>query len=121
MVRFLLRVALSRVKGIGDVMRILGAVDGKVRDGGPQRLVEDVLLVASMVRESVRGRYRMSRKTLFTLAAALLYFIVPTDAIMDFLPMVGYIDDVAVLTYVLKTFAEEVERFKAAYGSSLRR
>ncbi len=107
--------ALSRVKGMGDVMRIMDAVEGKVRSGGPRGVVEDVLLVAAMVKESVKGRYRMSRKTLFTLAAALLYFVVPTDAIMDFLPFIGYVDDAAVLTYVLKTLSDEVERFKTTY------
>ena len=112
-----MKFALSRIRGMGDVMRVLGAVEERVKRGGRSALIEDVRLVARMVRESVMGRYRLSRKTLFTLAAALLYFLIPTDAIMDFFPVVGYVDDAAVLTYVLKTFAEEVERFKVAYGS----
>jgi uncharacterized membrane protein YkvA (DUF1232 family) len=43
-----------------------------------------------------------------TAAAALLYFITPLDAIVDFLPFVGYSDDAAVLYAVLRTIQAHV-------------
>ena len=105
--------ALSRVRGMGDVRRILEEAEGRLRKGGPKGILGDLLLTVAMLREALSGRYRLSNRTIFALAAALLYFLVPTDAIMDFLPIVGYVDDAAVLTYVLKSLADEVERFKA--------
>ena len=43
-----------------------------------------------------------------TVAAALAYFILPTDAIPDFLPVVGMGDDVGVLTAALTAISTHV-------------
>lgn len=40
-------------------------------------------------------------KTKLTIAAALGYFIVPTDAIFDLAPILGFTDDLGVLIYAL--------------------
>ncbi|MFW6257167.1 MAG: YkvA family protein [Prolixibacteraceae bacterium] len=40
-------------------------------------------------------------KSKVTIAAALGYFIVPTDAIIDFTPIIGYTDDLGVLLFAL--------------------
>lgn len=45
---------------------------------------------------------RTSVKVKATLGAALLYFIVPTDAIPDFVAGFGFTDDFAVLTLALR-------------------
>ena len=38
--------------------------------------------------------------------AALAYFIVPVDSIPDFTPLVGYLDDAAVIAAVIKTLGK---------------
>ncbi|WP_153145312.1 YkvA family protein [Dechloromonas sp. H13] len=43
-----------------------------------------------------------------TLIAALGYFISPIDAIPDFTPMIGYADDLGVLTIALATVATHI-------------
>ena len=43
-----------------------------------------------------------------TVAAALAYFILPTDAIPDFLPVVGLGDDVGILTAALTAISTHV-------------
>ena len=43
----------------------------------------------------------MSMKTRLSIAAALGYFILPTDAIFDLTPIIGYSDDLGVLLFVL--------------------
>ncbi|MNH38167.1 hypothetical protein D3C79_991600 [compost metagenome] len=48
-----------------------------------------------------------------TIVAGLLYFVSPIDAIPDWLLGVGFLDDIAVLGWVLKTVADELGRFKA--------
>lgn len=40
-------------------------------------------------------------KTKISIAAALGYFILPTDAIFDLTPLIGYTDDLGVLIFVL--------------------
>lgn len=45
-------------------------------------------------------------------AAALLYFIVPTDLIADFLPFIGYADDLVVISMVLKKIANYLASYE---------
>ena len=40
--------------------------------------------------------------------AALLYFIAPIDAIPDFIPFIGYLDDLGVIVAVLKFLGSEL-------------
>jgi uncharacterized membrane protein YkvA (DUF1232 family) len=40
--------------------------------------------------------------------AGLIYFIVPLDAIPDFAPMVGYLDDLGVIASLLKYLGKEL-------------
>ncbi len=56
---------------------------------------------------------RHQPKALVTIVAGLLYFVSPIDAIPDWLLGVGFLDDIAVLGWVLKTVADELARFKA--------
>ena len=44
---------------------------------------------------------------------ALLYFVSPLDAVPDFVPFLGLIDDAAVIAYVLRAVGKDVEAFQA--------
>lgn len=61
-----------------------------------------------------RGEYRaISSQALLAVVAALLYFVTPLDALPDWLPMVGFIDDLAVLAWVLRTWSDELAAYRA--------
>ncbi|MFW6246032.1 MAG: YkvA family protein [Tangfeifania sp.] len=47
-------------------------------------------------------------KTKVSIAAALGYFILPTDAIFDFTPLVGYTDDLGVLIFALSQVSSNI-------------
>jgi uncharacterized membrane protein YkvA (DUF1232 family) len=47
-------------------------------------------------------------KTKVSIAAALGYFILPTDAIFDLTPIIGYTDDLGVLIFVLTQVASNI-------------
>jgi uncharacterized membrane protein YkvA (DUF1232 family) len=42
------------------------------------------------------------------LVAAIAYFVLPTDAMPDFLPVIGFTDDAAVLAAALKLVADHI-------------
>lgn len=82
---------------------------------GPKlgQLREDLRLMQALCLAWWRGEYRaISPKALVTIVAGLLYFVSPLDAIPDWLLGVGFLDDIAVLGWVLKTVADELARFK---------
>lgn len=43
------------------------------------------------------------------LIGAIAYFVLPTDAIPDFLPVIGYSDDAAVLAATIKLVADNIK------------
>ncbi|MEW6429967.1 MAG: DUF1232 domain-containing protein [Myxococcota bacterium] len=45
---------------------------------------------------------------------ALVYVVVPVDAVPDMLPVVGWLDDVGVVAAVLAFFARDVKKHGAA-------
>lgn len=47
-------------------------------------------------------------KTKVSIAAALGYFILPTDAIFDLAPLVGYTDDLGVLIFALSQVSSSI-------------
>ena len=51
-----------------------------------------------------------------TLVGALAYFVLPTDAIPDFIPVIGYGDDAAVLAAAIKLVSDHMlpEHWQAA-------
>ncbi|GLO14033.1 hypothetical protein PPUJ20028_26150 [Pseudomonas putida] len=102
----------ERLLSRGRLPALLFAVARK----GPRlgQLREDVKLLQSLCLAWWRGEYRaISPGALVTIVAGLLYFVSPIDAIPDWLLGVGFLDDIAVLGWVLKTVADELARFKA--------
>lgn len=61
-----------------------------------------------------RGEYPgISKQAMLSVVAALLYFLSPIDAIPDVLLGVGFIDDIAVLGWLLRTWSVELDEFRA--------
>jgi len=43
--------------------------------------------------------------------AAILYFVSPLDLVPDWIPLAGYVDDAAVLMFMLRQMGKDLERF----------
>ncbi len=51
-------------------------------------------------------------KTLLLAAAGIVYFVSPIDLIPDFIPVLGYLDDITVLLWIANSAKSALEEFK---------
>ena len=73
----------------------------------------DLILLASLLRDWVTGRYRtVPWGTLLTITGALVYFLMPLDAIPDPIVALGLMDDVAVTSRTLKLTRTDLDRYQ---------
>ncbi|MCQ4261916.1 hypothetical protein CXK91_13600 [Stutzerimonas stutzeri] len=77
-------------------------------------LREDLTLLQALCVAWWRGEYRaINPQALVAVVAGLLYFLSPIDAIPDWLPGLGFVDDLAVLSWVMRKWAGELDAFRA--------
>jgi uncharacterized membrane protein YkvA (DUF1232 family) len=67
------------------------------------KVVYAVLLLYYAMKDS-----SVNLRTKLYIAAALGYFILPTDAVADFLPVIGFTDDLGVLLFALKQVSSAI-------------
>lgn len=109
--------AAGRLLGSGrNVDRLLAAAAALLAQprtsvGG---LRGDAATLVRMVRETVRGGYRrLPKRTLVAMVAGLVYFVSPLDLIPDVLPLLGFVDDAAVLFWVVRQVRRDIDEFRA--------
>lgn len=79
----------------------------KVQTAGKKiSFAKDILALYRYMKDSSVG---WGRKAI--VVTALIYFITPIDAIPDFVPLFGYLDDLGVLTALLKFLGAELVPF----------
>ncbi len=76
-------------------------------------VIEDLRTMFDLLRAVARGNYRVRKETLILIAGAVLYFVIPIDVIPDFIPVAGFLDDAAVIAWVVKTCKTEIDLFRA--------
>ena len=78
------------------------------------RISADLPVLLRLARAWASGDYRrVPLKSIVMIVAAVLYFLNPLDLIPDFIPVIGYLDDAAVVGYVLRTLQKELDLFRA--------
>jgi len=85
-----------------EVQFVLRTIDEKLeRLSAKLSIVKHVL---ALYRYMVDPDVHWTKKVL--VVGALVYFIIPADAIPDFTPIIGYVDDAAVIAAVIKTLGK---------------
>lgn len=106
----------QRLLAGGRLPSLLLAVSRKMplKDGRMGRLRDDLNLLIGLCLAWWRGEYRaLGAQALLSVVAGLLYFLMPLDAVPDWLPGVGLLDDLAVLAWVLRTWDAELQAYRA--------
>lgn len=77
------------------------------------RVWDDLQVGLRLARAWGRRDYRgVSRGTIALLLGGLLYFLSPIDAIVDAIPVLGLVDDAAVLAWVFGQLRAELDAFR---------
>lgn len=50
-------------------------------------------------------------KTVLYATSAIFYFVSPLDLIPDFIPITGFLDDITVITFVVRSLKKDLEKF----------
>jgi uncharacterized membrane protein YkvA (DUF1232 family) len=103
--------ASKAAKLAGEVVRLASSGKYAARFAG---MKHKLLSLSRMVRCYSRKEYMdIPWQTIVLVTAALIYFVTPVDAIADFLPVIGFTDDAAVILAVFSSVSKDVERFLA--------
>jgi len=75
---------------------------------------EKIKLLSSLVLDYLTNDYRenITTKIVAQIIGVLLYLVMPIDLIFDGIPLVGFSDDLIVLTKVLDSVLEELEEYR---------
>lgn len=70
-------------------------------------------LFFSISRDYINGNYReVPKGSIIAIIGALIYFLSPIDLIPDFIPVIGYIDDIFVLGLVFNQVKSDLEEYE---------
>jgi uncharacterized membrane protein YkvA (DUF1232 family) len=102
---------------LGDPARmkaLLSKASFKIKDNNQlSDMFEDIGLVISLTKDYTRNSYRnISKVSMAAIVAGIIYLVNPMDIIPDFL-FGGFIDDAAVIGYILTRLREELDRYKS--------
>jgi uncharacterized membrane protein YkvA (DUF1232 family) len=64
-----------------------------------------------MIHAHRSGAFKISSKTLGLIVLGLVYFVMPFDIIPDFLPLIGFADDLSVVIAIFNSIKHEVDEF----------
>lgn len=112
----------NRAKGIstddGRLNQIMAEAKEKLHTllKGSDKLTDlstKIQILIRMVKAHLSGEYTsFSTRTILLVTFALLYFVIPTDVIPDFLPILGFSDDISILYFVWKQIDGDLSKFQ---------
>lgn len=74
---------------------------------------DNLQLLFRLVRASANGEYKgLPTPTIIAAVAVLIYFLSPIDLIPDFIPVLGLLDDVALIAWFTSTLTGELDKFQ---------
>ncbi|MFD1753960.1 YkvA family protein [Rufibacter sediminis] len=82
-------------------------------ESGFSQIKEIGLRLVRLVKAYYKGTYRdIDTKTLLLGVAVLLYVATPLDLVPDFIPIIGFADDLSLMAWFITAFQEEMQKFQ---------
>ena len=95
------------------VMNNSDRIEKIVSNGTLSKFLKDVKVYFKMLSDVFSRRYtRVPKGTVAAIVGSLLYVLSPVDLIPDMIPVIGYLDDAAVLALCLKFVKHDVDEYK---------
>ena len=74
--------------------------------------LKNVRVLYALFKDAVNGKYKLPPASVAMIGGGLLYFILPADLIPDFIPVIGYLDDLAVLKTIMNSLDKEIRDYR---------
>ena len=76
-------------------------------------VVDDLRMLFNLLKDVINQRYTdIPLGSILAVSGALLYFLSPFDVAPDFLPVIGFTDDIAVIVIVIKQIKLDLDKYK---------
>lgn len=99
-----------------DVDKAVDSSEGildKIKNRNWAPLKEDVKTLLKMLLDYKNGQYKdLPWKTVSAIAFSLLYILNPLDLVPDFIPFLGYLDDITIVNFALKFIGDDIETYR---------
>lgn len=109
----------SRAKNVTEedfekVLAKRNKIESLFTSQGPlKKFIDDVKILISLVKDYYHGTYReIPWWSISAVVASLIYVLSPIDLIPDFIPIIGFIDDAAVVAACLSLIRKDLEKYQ---------
>ena len=75
-------------------------------------IINDTIMVVSLLSDFVKKKYSIKKSVAIGLLAGVIYLVMPFDAIPDFTPIVGYLDDALILVGAFSKFRLVIDDYR---------
>jgi uncharacterized membrane protein YkvA (DUF1232 family) len=83
------------------------------RKGPIARVWDDLMTFLRLIKAWATGGYTQAPwKSIALVIGAVLYFVSPIDAIPDFIPVIGFMDDAFIIGFVMRAIRKDVRAFR---------
>lgn len=103
---------------LGDRKALAGllvSASSKIETGGSRiaSVKNDIATLVELLKAWAKGEYReVPWNTLLLGTGAVVYFVNPFDAVPDILPAAGLLDDASVISFVLASAKNDIDKFR---------
>jgi uncharacterized membrane protein YkvA (DUF1232 family) len=111
----MIRSARLLIKNRDQLAEVIREALDKIRkhSAAIREILADLETIIRLLKSWLSGDYtEIPHKTIVIFIAAILYYLNPFDVVPDIIPAVGYVDDVSVVAWVIKSFKDEVNKFR---------